>query len=160
MAVCELAQNTVLHACHIASTGVVLMCGASLVCCQHPRCRVCIAFVLAVLYSPSTSLHTFLQCPHPPSSPLTHPPHAPLPHPWKQISVDRQGKKYKKQIRGVGDRGADETYFYNEQLKKEQSVAAYFSTTYNLRLQFPKLPPVNVSSDPGKKNWQPMELCS
>jgi hypothetical protein len=74
--------------------------------------------------------------------------------------VSRQGKSYKKQIRGVGDSPANRTMFWNEELKKDMSVADYFQNTYNIKLQFANLPPINVSSDPGKKNWQPMELCT
>jgi len=77
-----------------------------------------------------------------------------------RVIVDRQGKKYKKQIRGVGDSPANRTMFWNEEQKKDMSVADYFQQAYGLKLRFANLPPVNVSSDPSKKNWQPMELCT
>lgn len=43
----------------------------------------------------------------------------------------------------------------------EQSVAAYFQERYKFTLQYPNLPPVNVSGSkkPGRQNWLPMELC-
>lgn len=40
------------------------------------------------------------------------------------------------------------------------SVADYFLRKYNIRLQYPQLPLVNVGSKrPGKENWLPIELC-
>jgi len=42
---------------------------------------------------------------------------------------------------------------------REVSVAQYYSTTYKINLRFPNLPPLNVSSSPGRKVWIPMELC-
>lgn len=42
---------------------------------------------------------------------------------------------------------------------REVSVAQYFSVTYKLALRFPALPPLNVSSQGGRKVWLPMELC-
>eukprot|EP00878_Enallax_costatus_P011253 GHUV01011750.1.p1 GENE.GHUV01011750.1~~GHUV01011750.1.p1 ORF type:complete len:582 (+),score=200.21 GHUV01011750.1:324-2069(+) len=39
------------------------------------------------------------------------------------------------------------------------SVAQYYATTYKVRLQYPNLPPINVSGQAGRKVWIPMELC-
>ena len=42
---------------------------------------------------------------------------------------------------------------------REISVAQYYSVTYKITLSFPSLPPLNVSSQGGRKVWIPMELC-
>ncbi|KAF8058950.1 AGO1 [Scenedesmus sp. PABB004] len=63
-----------------------------------------------------------------------------------------------KLVREIGSRGAAQTMFKLDD-GREVSVAAYFSVTYKLQLQFPGLPPLNVSSQPGRKVWVPMELC-
>ncbi|KAE9354824.1 Protein argonaute [Phytophthora rubi] len=42
----------------------------------------------------------------------------------------------------------------------EQSVAEYFASKYSKRLQYPRLPCVNVGSKrPGKETWLPVEVC-
>lgn len=41
----------------------------------------------------------------------------------------------------------------------EVSVAQYYAKTYQVNLRFPALPPLNVSSNPGRKVWIPIELC-
>jgi hypothetical protein len=42
---------------------------------------------------------------------------------------------------------------------REVSVVQYYHATCKLGLKFPNLPPLNVSSSPGRKVWIPIELC-
>lgn len=63
-----------------------------------------------------------------------------------------------KLVRELGTQSADRTTFTLEN-GQQVSVAQYYATTYKVRLDFPNLPPINVSSQAGRKVWVPMELC-
>jgi hypothetical protein len=63
-----------------------------------------------------------------------------------------------KLIRELGVRPASQTMFRLDD-GRDVSVAQYYSVTYKVTLRFPQLPPLNVSSQGGRKVWVPMELC-
>lgn len=63
-----------------------------------------------------------------------------------------------KLIRELGTQPIDRTMFTLDN-GQQVSVAQYYATTYQKRLNYPNLPPVNVSSQSGRKVWIPMELC-
>ncbi|KAE9354836.1 Protein argonaute 12 [Phytophthora rubi] len=72
--------------------------------------------------------------------------------------VPTHRKDRKRAIFGVSPDRADRTMV---DIKGEtMSVAEYFYRKYNLRLQHPNLPLVNVGSKKaGRENWLPIELC-
>lgn len=63
-----------------------------------------------------------------------------------------------KLIRELGVRPASQTMFRLDS-GQDVSVSQYYATTYRVNLRFPNLPPLNVSSQAGRKVWVPMELC-
>lgn len=77
-----------------------------------------------------------------------------------QVAVERPGmKKARRVIKGLSERGTNQTMFFNEEAKHEMSVADYFKTHYKLSLVYPFLPCVDVSTDRSRKVWLPMEIC-
>ncbi|GBF95153.1 hypothetical protein Rsub_07737 [Raphidocelis subcapitata] len=77
-----------------------------------------------------------------------------------RVVVERQGgKAMRKTVWGLSKTGADRTMFFYEPQKKEISVVAYFQVAYGIALKAPRLPCVNVSKDPSKVVWLPMEMC-
>ncbi|WIA39818.1 hypothetical protein OEZ86_005871 [Tetradesmus obliquus] len=68
------------------------------------------------------------------------------------------GTVRQKLVRELGMRPAAQTMFRLDD-GRDVSVAQYYATTYKVNLRFPALPPLNVSSQGGRKVWVPMELC-
>jgi eukaryotic translation initiation factor 2C len=69
------------------------------------------------------------------------------------------GTSRNKLVRELGTQPTDRTTFTLDN-GQQVSVAQYYWTTYQVRLQYPNLPPLNVSSQAGRKVWVPMELCT
>lgn len=69
----------------------------------------------------------------------------------------RPGIKRAYRVNGLSPQGADQTFFQDDNGQRI-SVAQYFAKTYNVRLQYPKLPCLHVGASQ-KKNYMPMEVC-
>jgi len=85
---------------------------------------------------------------------------------WKRelsgvrVSIGDEGGTRRKTIRGVSEVGAAQLMFYNEKEGRDMSVAEYFDKIKKRRLTYPQLPCINVSTQPDKKTWIPVELCT
>ena len=87
---------------------------------------------------------------------------------WKFASKALKGLKVRSthlansrrtyRVKGLTALAADKCMFDNEQLGSSESVAAYMERNYNLKLRYPHLPCVDVSTSPSKACFIPMEL--
>jgi len=73
------------------------------------------------------------------------------------MMIDGRGRR--RTIKGVTERGANQVTFYNDQEKRETTVADYFAKT-GRPLRFPNLPCINVGPSSSKPVFIPPEMCA
>jgi len=72
-----------------------------------------------------------------------------------KVCIDYFGHLRKKMIVGVTETGADQTSFWLDEEKRDISVADYFLKRYNIKLKYPSLPCLMLTTD---TNFVPIEL--
>jgi eukaryotic translation initiation factor 2C len=70
----------------------------------------------------------------------------------------RPGVRRQYRVNKLSSHGADETFFEDDSGKR-QSVAQYFATAYNVRLQYLRLSCLHVGALKGR-NYLPLEVCT